>query len=90
MTDLARIEPPDNCMYAEAQSINITLAAEPEGGLNFGLLIVAPPPLGAIRIRLHREQVIGLREKLAEMASLTDSEVAELMAEIRGQHPPID
>ena len=90
MTDLARIEPPENCMYSEAETLNITLAADPDGSLNFGLLIVAPPPLGAIRLRLCREQVMGLREKLNELGELSAGEVADLMARIRGQHPPTD
>lgn len=90
MTDLARIEPPENCMYADAETLNITLAADPDGSLNFGLLITAPPPLGAIRVRLCREHVMGLREKLNDLGALDAAEVADIMARIRGQHPPTD
>jgi hypothetical protein len=88
MTDLARIEPPGDTMYTTAESIDITLAADPDGALNFGLLIVAPPPLGPIRIKLCREQVVGLRDNLHHLASLTEAEVQELMARLRGQTPP--
>ena len=42
MTGITPIQPADDWLYADAESIDITLAADPDGTLNFGLLITAP------------------------------------------------
>jgi hypothetical protein len=87
MSDLARIEPPEDCLYVDADGIDITLAANRDGSLNFGLLVTAPAPLGAIRIQLYRDQVATLRDKLVGLAMLNPEEVADLMAHIRNTNP---
>ncbi len=88
MTEIARIEPDDEWLFADA--LTITLAADPDRALNFGLSIEAEAPLGKIRLRLHQEQVTGLRDQLNRMAAMTDQEVAEFMDRLRGQQPPTE
>lgn len=88
MSDLEKLEPPADTLYVTAETVTVTLAAEPDGQLNFGLLIQAGPPLGCTRIRMCRDQVLALRDWLNELAGLDSEQVQELLRRIRGQQPP--
>lgn len=73
---------PADVIRVHAERISIMLAPVDGGGINLGLLVEAPPPLGAIRISLDAEQAEHLCKALHEIGSLTPAQVATVTAQI--------
>jgi hypothetical protein len=79
MSDLSAL-PPD--IVRMAAPVRLMFAPTPEGRIDVGLLIEAPPPIGAIWITLGVNQIDELAQTLGKFIALDDNEFHALRKQL--------
>jgi hypothetical protein len=81
---------PANTIRVEAADIQIMLAPAEVGKLDAGILFRLPPPIGALRVQLTRDQIADLHTKLDSLLALDDDAVTALVNQIHHNHTEED
>jgi len=76
---------PDDVVRVETRAARIMLGPSGDGGIDLGLLVELPLPMGPVRVTLSPEQIAGIHSRLHTLLALNAEQVQDLCYQIHNQ-----